>query len=192
MKLKIPIDGEVLYMSQLNSFLPPDIRVFSINKTTKRFHAKDFCTRRRYEYLLPTYTFTNHMELNVQLEAAKLQQGIVMDAGKPGGYADPDSIEFLAAPALAIIRKQISNYRIDENTNKKLQEALEKFSGTKKYHNFTSEKSPTDTSSQRFITEFSASAPFVHAETGVEYVKITILGQSFLLNQVCLVYYDII
>lgn len=53
-----------------------------------------------------------------------------------------------------------------------------------RYHNFTYMKHPSDTSSQRYITSFTCSDPFVQGEDDVEWICVSIVGQSFLLNQI--------
>lgn len=42
---------------QLNEFLPKDIRVVAIRRTTPTFHAQKSCDSRTYSYTLPTYAF---------------------------------------------------------------------------------------------------------------------------------------
>lgn len=44
-------------MEKINSFLPPEIRVFGIEKTLKSFHAKNRADYRICRYLLPTWIF---------------------------------------------------------------------------------------------------------------------------------------
>lgn len=39
--------------ADLNQLLPPDIRVFGVQRTTPRFNVRKMCTTRRYEYVLP-------------------------------------------------------------------------------------------------------------------------------------------
>lgn len=44
-------------VNQLNDFLPKDIRVISIIRTTPTFHAQKSCDSRTYSYTLPTFAF---------------------------------------------------------------------------------------------------------------------------------------
>jgi tRNA pseudouridine(38-40) synthase len=41
------------FLKDVNAVLPPEVRVFGANKTTRSFSAKDACAGRHYEYLLP-------------------------------------------------------------------------------------------------------------------------------------------
>ncbi|PHJ19198.1 trna pseudouridine synthase [Cystoisospora suis] len=43
------------FMIRLNSFLPSDIRCFSVIRVTKNFDARISCSRRRYLYILPAW-----------------------------------------------------------------------------------------------------------------------------------------
>ncbi|KAL0269353.1 UNVERIFIED_CONTAM: hypothetical protein PYX00_007116 [Menopon gallinae] len=45
-------------IQDINSHLPPDVRVFSSKRVTKRFNSKNFCSYRRYSYVLPTYVMS--------------------------------------------------------------------------------------------------------------------------------------
>eukprot|EP01041_Mallomonas_annulata_P005471 gene5471-11008_t len=184
MKLTIPFGNQAVYVDQINRFLPSDIRIFAITKVTKRFHAKDMCTHRRYEYLLPTYTCVADSKVNSLLTDARMVQGDIIDAGRPGGYAEPNSIQFLGANALNEVRSKICGFKLDKITLEKLRTAWSHYLGTKRYHNFTSNKLPSENSSQRYITDCFCSDPFIGEVDGIEYVKLTVKGQSFLLNQI--------
>ncbi|KAI6659333.1 tRNA pseudouridine synthase A, mitochondrial-like [Oopsacas minuta] len=48
--LKSHLDG-------INSFLPPQIRVFRILRVTQSFNGKHFCSSRFYNYICPTFAF---------------------------------------------------------------------------------------------------------------------------------------
>lgn len=57
-----------------------------------------------------------------------------------------------------------------------------RYLGTKNYHNLTRGKTASDASSKRFIREITASEPFL--VDGVEFVRVLLHGQSFLLYQI--------
>jgi tRNA pseudouridine38-40 synthase len=84
-------------------------------------------------------------------------------------------------------------------------ETLRKFEGTHSFHNFTSGKTSTDANASRYILSFSCSEPFLSqgsraaaaaadSDNGesdsegkvevTEWVLLSVLGQSFLLNQI--------
>ena len=58
------------------------------------------------------------------------------------------------------------------------------YEGTKKYHNFTSNKHPTDANSSRYILSFTCGEPFVDLGSDSEWILLSVVGQSFLLNQI--------
>ncbi|CAN0502062.1 unnamed protein product, partial [Ectocarpus sp. 12 AP-2014] len=52
----------------------------------------------------------------------------------------------------------------------------------KNYHNYTNHKKATDASCKRLITSFTASDPFEHE--GMEWIRLTVGGQSFIMHQI--------
>lgn len=80
-----------------------------------------------------------------------------------------------------------------------LRDTLSKFEGTHSFHNFTSGKTSADANASRYILSFACSEPFLakaarpdtsdtssseQAEELTEWVLLSVLGQSFLLNQI--------
>jgi hypothetical protein len=59
-----------------------------------------------------------------------------------------------------------------------------KYVGTRRYHNFTTGKTYNDPESKRHMQSFEASEPFIDDVNGGEWVVLSVLGQSFLLNQI--------
>ncbi|KAE8285190.1 tRNA pseudouridine synthase A [Larimichthys crocea] len=53
---------------------------------------------------------------------------------------------------------------------------------THNFHNFTSQKAPSDPSARRYITEMSCGEPFINNDT--EFAVITVRGQSFMMHQI--------
>ena len=51
------------FLERINSHLPETIRIIDAMDVTKSFHAQHHCMRRRYEYLLPTYTLATPVHL---------------------------------------------------------------------------------------------------------------------------------
>ena len=45
------------YLESINSFLPPQIRIFRILRVTQSFNGKHFCSSRFYNYVCPTFAF---------------------------------------------------------------------------------------------------------------------------------------
>ena len=74
-------------------------------------------------------------------------------------------------------------FRMSDEQFERLNRTLAVYKGTHNYHNFTSGKHFNDPSSSRFIMDMKAAQPFVR--NGVEFVVIAVLGQSFMIHQVC-------
>lgn len=64
--LKFPDEFD---LKALNASLPDEIRIFSIVRVTKGFNSKDQCNSRTYTYTLPTISFAEHQEKEVQMES---------------------------------------------------------------------------------------------------------------------------
>jgi tRNA pseudouridine38-40 synthase len=54
----------------------------------------------------------------------------------------------------------------------------------RRYHNFTYMKHPSETSALRYITSFTSSDPMILGADSAEWVCLSVVGQSFLLNQI--------
>jgi tRNA pseudouridine38-40 synthase len=183
MKLEFPEAQSELFLEQLNSFLPADIRVLAVTRTTKSFNARIHCSHRRYEYLLPSYLL--------------MPEEAVADL-------------FRAHSTAAERHRALSEFRMPDETLTRLRAVLQLYQGTHYYHNFTSDKGKGsgataeaesggkgkmkgDPTMMRYMMSLAvepcevSSEPQEAAGVGLraEWLKITILGQSFLLNQVC-------
>lgn len=73
-------------------------------------------------------------------------------------------------------------YRVEQSLIDRCNELLSMYKGTHNFHNFTSGRAPSDNSSMRYILEISCSPPFQYEE--MEFAKITVRGQSFMLHQI--------
>ena len=77
-------------------------------------------------------------------------------------------------------------FRLRTSEWETLRDVLQRFCGTHSFHNFTPRLEAGDATTVRYITECVPSRPFLVGEgTNVmEFVHVTIQGQSFLLNQI--------
>jgi len=191
--LMIDEDWDVV-RTEINNFLPSDIRVLDIVKTNRKFVARTYRDKVRYMYLLPSFILRDRNEL----------RDIFTKQGCPdnGRFArDP-----LSETELAAIRPQLLNYRINKNQMELLRIALRSMEGTRYFRkcipspmirkskisnkssntftdNYTNGKSWTDKAAQRYIIRFEALEPVID-ENGVEWIPTQITGQSFLLHQI--------
>uniref|UniRef100_A0A1A9VB88 Pseudouridylate synthase 1 homolog n=1 Tax=Glossina austeni TaxID=7395 RepID=A0A1A9VB88_GLOAU len=74
-------------------------------------------------------------------------------------------------------------FRLPAEQLQKAKEILQKFEGTKNFHNFTSRKNFFDPSSKRFIMSFTCSDPFLSPQN-IEFITVKVKGQSFMLHQI--------
>lgn len=78
------------------------------------------------------------------------------------------------------------SYKISPDIIKEFNSILKLYVGTHNFHNFTSQKKPTDPSARRYITECECSPPFIlsNNERKLEFIVTRIKGQSFMLHQI--------
>lgn len=76
----------------------------------------------------------------------------------------------------------MADYRLPAEHLQKVNQVLQTFVGHTNFHNFTVDKQHFDRSSIRFIHNIACGEPFVL--DGVEFARITVKGQSFMLHQI--------
>ena len=86
--------------------------------------------------------------------------------------------------ALAAVRGTLTSFRADPARIELLRTALKCYEGTQMYHNFTTGKHPTDANARRYVISFTCGEPFVDPASDAEWVLLSVVGQSFLLNQI--------
>lgn len=79
-------------------------------------------------------------------------------------------------------QREMPNYRITADKLQKVNDVLHMYKGHTNFHNYTVEKQHFDRSSIRRIDYIECGEPFI--ENDVEFAKITIKGQSFMLHQI--------
>ncbi|XP_068561979.1 pseudouridylate synthase 1 homolog [Cebidichthys violaceus] len=76
----------------------------------------------------------------------------------------------------------IAAFRLEPGTLQKVNGLFSLYKGTHNFHNFTSQKAPSDPSARRYITEMSCGEPFINSN--IQFAVITVRGQSFMLHQI--------
>ncbi|KAI0229540.1 tRNA pseudouridine synthase 1 [Massospora cicadina] len=127
-------------------------------KTRRAFHAKNCCSSRIYEYLLPTYSLA--------------------PCSPPPENLDKSN---LPAPTPAEMEAKHA-FRVGAEKLALLREATGMYVGTKNFHNFTIRRNFKEQASNRYIIDFTVSDPFL--EEGIEWVSLKVHGQSFMLHQI--------
>jgi len=74
------------------------------------------------------------------------------------------------------------DYRISAEQLARVRHVLSFYVGTRNYCHFTSGRAPDDKSCIRYMNSFIADEPFLY--DGLEFVKLTVHGQSFMLHQI--------
>ncbi|KAF0685456.1 Aste57867_22670 [Aphanomyces stellatus] len=169
MKLCVEDGKEEEFRQRVNSFLPPDIQILEVVSVTKNFNSKNSCDRRTYEYLTPTFVFAPKSDKpHPKIEGG--QWGAEGNAEFQNLKVDPE--EWAKQKA----------YRIDPARLEKLRETLTIFEGTHNFHNYTSKLPPFSPKCKRYIMQFRADDPFV--KHGTEWIRLRVIGQSFLLHHI--------
>lgn len=75
-----------------------------------------------------------------------------------------------------------SAFRLETETLQRANRLFALYKGTHNFHNFTSQKAPSDPSARRYITEMSCGEPFLNSNT--QFAVITVRGQSFMMHQI--------
>lgn len=70
LKLLMDDGDEEAMKNKINGYLPETIRVHQVFRVSKMFHAKNACTKRRYQYILPTYMLADESTVNAALADA--------------------------------------------------------------------------------------------------------------------------
>ena len=84
-------------------------------------------------------------------------------------------------------QSDFKRFCLTDPTKSRINATLQNFVGTKNYHNFTTGRNPKDQSNIRFIMKFEIDNVFKYND--VEFVRIVVHGQSFMLHQVCVDYF---
>ena len=149
-------------IERINEKLPSGFEMFGFTRVTGGFNAKTMCDRRRYEYVIPTKAFdTTQCRPRADIEGERE----LLD-GSEGNNQSSNSVPLT----------------FDEAMRQKVEKILNNYVGTHNFHNYTVRVSPDDPAAMRYILSFDCSMPFT--VNGVEFVKTTVVGQSFMLHQI--------
>lgn len=182
-----------LYEELRKSLLSKGIHLYKIVKLTKRFVGHKMARSRVYKYIVPTFFFKkdNFEDDYKKLESKRsmMESGLQDDEDKISNDKE-DSCGNLNEEKRESFHKKIfrtypnsltyslQGYRSDRI--QRFNEILQYYLGTKNFHNFTPKSCPGD--STRIIKSITVSEAFV--ENDIEFVEVTLHGQSFLLHQI--------
>lgn len=170
--------------------LSAPICVYKIVKTTTKFDARKWCSGRRYIYYLPTFVLAPQNELWDQAASAPRSSNV------PEGEFDAEYVADVPSECAEMTDEEANKWHaqrrksiiertgpVDDATMKRLSDALATFVGTHNFHNYTRRLRFSDMQSKRYIMDFTVDPKSVTVE-GMEFVRITVVGQSFLYNQI--------
>ncbi|ETO32383.1 hypothetical protein RFI_04737 [Reticulomyxa filosa] len=189
-------------INYINGYLPSDIRIQNIIRTTKTFDPYKHVSSRVYRYICPTYVFNrrlvmaddNTLESNFTnlAEYSQCFQKYGKDSKKDDSAniidMQPDSKEQSSETKAIklIVEKDIrKDYRMSEEEWQELVSLCHIFNkGTRNYHNFTKQINAEEGRAKRYMLEFSITKGKPLVYQGIEFVEFHIHGSSFMYNQI--------
>lgn len=144
-------------VKSINAHLPDDIRILGYQRTVKGFDARKGCDRRRYEYILPEWIFDPSLQPACKEQTTR---------------SSPE--EFIG--------RRNPNYVFDEVDMEKLNSILEQYEGTHNFHNFTVRVAASAPQAKRYMLSFRCEN--VVEIDGHRWVRMVVVGQSFMLHQI--------
>ena len=168
----------------INAALPPSIRILGCARVTGSFDARKACDRRRYEYLLPAWALDPSAGVarsDAKKEAPPAPPSTATDAPTDvsGGPVTQDAGADAAAPAPAGTPPP---YVFDDAERDRTTSILAQFEGTHNFHNFTVRMPGTDPTAKRYILSFTCEGTVDIG--GAPWVRLVVVGQSFILHQI--------
>lgn len=140
-------------LAQIQKDLPPTIQINELKRVTNNFNCKSACDSRSYEYLLPTFTFHSVADLPVPdqgLPPTTTATQAGTDSGNgvcshpmvpnDGDDGEEEPNELVMTPELEEAFKLHESFRMDEALRAKVNDILQKFVGSRYFHNYTSGK----------------------------------------------------
>ncbi|KZM23870.1 uncharacterized protein EKO05_0011443 [Ascochyta rabiei] len=101
----------------------------------------------------------------------------------PSGIVNKPALEEAVKALKKAIMDAKRSYRISPERQERVQEALNNYLGTRRYHNYTVQKKFTDSSAKRYIKSFKV-APKPIIINNTEWLSLKVHGQSFMMHQI--------
>ncbi|KAJ4268859.1 tRNA pseudouridine synthase 1 [Fusarium torreyae] len=115
-------------------------------------------------------------------ESEAQQPGVILESHKPKNR-ELGPVDFALRDIKAAYVAAKRRYRVSTERLNRLQEALNKYNGTKNFHNYTVQKSFFDASAKRHIKSFVVNPkPIIINDT--EWLSLKVHGQSFMMHQI--------
>ncbi|KAI9510491.1 pseudouridine synthase [Russula earlei] len=180
LKLITQISGVPDLVAAVNRLLPPEIRVWGINRVQNSFNARTSCDSRKYTYFFPSYLLippkpgsglytTSHCQAVPSSKRLSIDEIHSFWVESPPDSSKEDDLQ----------RKR--RWRTGPEAIQRLREIAQKFEGTHNFHNFTVGREFSDRSTQRHMKKIEISDAVVYGST--EWINVMFHGQSFMLHQ---------
>lgn len=206
---RLVADPVETFPERVNKHLPDQIRILGIHRVTEGFAARMFCDKRRYEYILPEWVFDPAIGkgrtmadklLGIERRAAQQQQRQQQQEEECGGGNEassqgvrPDEGGVSGGSGGTMSRQDMklermrtemerSTYQFTESERQRLNDILRQYWGTHNFHNYTIKADAYGGESQRYILSFEC--PCTFEINGKKWVRLVVLGQSFMLHQI--------
>ncbi|KAM0436639.1 hypothetical protein ACHAPT_002348 [Fusarium lateritium] len=115
-------------------------------------------------------------------EPDAMQTDVTLESHKPKNR-ELGPVDFALRDIKAAYMAAKRRYRIGTDRLQRLQEALDKYNGTRNFHNYTVQKSYFDASAKRHIKSFVVNPkPIIINNT--EWLSLKVHGQSFMMHQI--------
>ncbi|KAF9761641.1 tRNA pseudouridine synthase 1 [Nosema granulosis] len=156
--------NDLLQDSLSNHLQEKGIHLYKILRLTKSFVPSKQTAYRTYEYVIPTYFLK---EGDFSKEIVVREEPANPERLKAREYFEKDI-------------KDVLGHKASQEDLEVFKKIVMGFEGTRFYHNYTVLSNPKG--KQRFIQRVEVSDPYVVDD--IEYIRITLDGQSFLLHQI--------
>ncbi|GIX62409.1 tRNA pseudouridine synthase, putative [Babesia caballi] len=172
------VSREVALTAKLNDILPQDIRCFQILRVTRGFCARAMCSKRKYEYVLPTWLLRRRYVLDSAFKQERFAQ-----------LSDQMASHLETSDHVSCVRYGRSDgydgtteeREADLNPQQLLESILGSYCGSHDFKNFTPRQKGMEHTTQRFIHEVKVERREL---PDGDAVSVVITGQSFLYNQI--------
>jgi tRNA pseudouridine38-40 synthase len=198
-------------VEKVNSFLPPQIRLWGIQRTNNSFNSHLHCDSRVYEYILPSHCFLPPKPGSTAATCA-----IVLESqNRPAEPEDTFWDSIIDSDYFSLLRRYTANkkespieqlselseeeltrfesmkaeeiaairaFRISPSRLERIRAAIKIYQGTHNFHNLTIGMPYNSSQAKRYIISIDLGEPHLIAST--EWLRIKIHGQSFMLHQI--------
>eukprot|EP00889_Picochlorum_renovo_P004385 jgi/Picre1/31415/NNA_006767.t1 len=135
-------------------------------RVVRGFDARKTCDQRRYEYIFPAWVFDPS----------------VQSVSQDGEPSVGDESLANSSKRRRVLTERDPNFVFDEACAAKMTSILQQFEGTHNFHNYTVKMDPNSPQAKRFMLKFECNGTF--EIDGEPWVRMTVLGQSFILHQI--------